>query len=338
MVDTRQSANEIGELRSGAIFETRARWRAQMHDLIDELTQLSNLNQADEEFFERGTDLAVGFIAQIGGVLSDAMLAAYLLGVDQIGWECKAMLMGRGICFVDAQFAFPSCADFNFDQSPSKGVRYLKRKRLVAPVDLAPIAREAEDAAFELAELYQQQSFSGFKASIKGGLEGRPKQAIISDLRRLIRDETARHPLGPAYLKDLVSQVVAFAYGLGRRRSMESLASALPFWQYHAGESGTTHEALDGVVARALSCFWDDRYPPWGSANCQCVVTASEKSAARPSIVTLPDGDRQKWMAALGPTPLSGVPPAGRLADAPKWVARRLDFLAEGIGARMARI
>jgi hypothetical protein len=66
------------------------------------------------------------------------------------------------------------------------------------------------------------------------------------------------------------------SYAAGRYKQMQDMKDTHPYWQYMHGDSRKPrqdHLALNGLVVRADSAWWDAHYPPngWG---CTCYVRA----------------------------------------------------------------
>lgn len=65
------------------------------------------------------------------------------------------------------------------------------------------------------------------------------------------------------------------AYEAAKHESMERQKDVFEYWQYHSMEDERVrpeHAALDGLVLRSDSPFWETHYPPW-DWGCRCMVT-----------------------------------------------------------------
>ena len=82
------------------------------------------------------------------------------------------------------------------------------------------------------------------------------------------------------WLRTEYNQAVASSQAAARWTDYEKHAKSMPFLQYQAVMDGNTraeHAALNGVIKRVDSDFWDKYYPPngWG---CRCTVVQVRKS------------------------------------------------------------
>ncbi|HEY6330239.1 MAG TPA: DUF935 family protein, partial [Blastocatellia bacterium] len=181
MADVEQSAKEIEDLISGALAEGRRAWRGQMRWIVDGLDEIPDLGALTgkewQAFFEHETR---EWDDEIGGVLGDSTLAAYLLGVDQIGWENRAALGGKGVQFAEAQSVFsdkdhlPEEGDsiqFEFDQPPKEAIDYFKRKKIVTRKMFDQLADDARSGSFTVSGVYKKQTIEAFKGAITDALE-----------------------------------------------------------------------------------------------------------------------------------------------------------------------
>lgn len=259
-------------------------------------------------------------------VLGDALLASYLLGLDQVEGEIES---GQ---FADEDF-------FSFDLPPEDAIKYFRNKRIVKSKEFNDLRDEARSAAFTVGGIYRDDVLEAFKEEIARALEeGRTQQESIKRFRDILAGAGHRE-LGAFHLETIFRTNMQMAYGVGRRRAFEEVADGLSYWQYHAVLDDRTrpqHAALDGLMLPADHEFWDEHYPPWGF-NCRCTVTArpfvpDDYNHANPSgeaeIVYDKRGIPAK--AEVGTTVVDlqvgkfkGVPPQGGLKSTIEGAAKR---------------
>jgi SPP1 gp7 family putative phage head morphogenesis protein len=198
-------------------------------------------------------------------VLGDALLASYLLALDQVSGEIQS-----------GEFAEGDDELFNFDLPPEEAIKYFRDKRVVTSKKFNDLREEARSAAFTVGGIYEQEVLEGFKEEIARSLEeGIPQRETIKRFREIL-DGAGHKQLGAFHLETIFRTNMQMAYGVGRRQALEGVADDLSLWEYHAvldDRTRPTHAALDGLILPATHEFWNDHYPPWGF-NCRCTVTA----------------------------------------------------------------
>jgi SPP1 gp7 family putative phage head morphogenesis protein len=228
--------------------------------------------------------------------LSDALLASYLLGVDQIQTEVSsqksevsfaedddqeqgAKSKGRRSKTKDQRTKFEGA----FDLPPDEAIEYFEKKKIVRKQDFNRLSREAQQAAFTVSRVYQDDVLAGFKDEIDDALrKGRTQQETIKRFKSIL-DGAAHEQLGEFHLETVFRTNMMTAYGTGRRRGMEEVTDAFPYWQYWAVMDDRTrpsHAALNGIIQRADSEFWATHYPQW-EWLCRCSATPTD---------TIPEG------------------------------------------------
>lgn len=207
---------------------------------------------------------AIAALDRLADVLADALLASYLLGVDQV----KTTPI--------VEFADP--VQLGFDVEPREAVEYFKKKRVVTRKQFDKLADDARNASFTVSGVYKKDVLQGFKDEIASALEqGTAQKKVIQRFRQILSGTKGQKMLGAFHLETVFRTNMQVAYGTGRRRALEDVAEDLPWWTYHtAGDDRVrdSHAALSGVTLRSDHEFWESHYPPWDFA-CRCSVTAS---------------------------------------------------------------
>jgi len=340
MADVKQGAKEIADLITGAISEGRKTWRRLMHNVVDALAEMDELGRNAprhpgpaqwDRFFETETR---DWAKDLGAVLGEGTLAGYLLGVDQIGWENRTKLAGKNVQFCEAQRVdLSDPIEFEFDQPPQEAIDYFKKKKIVTRTVFDNLTDDARQGSFTVAGVYRKRTIEGFKNAITDALENGTAQAeVIKTFRGIIKGDVKQKELGAWHLENIFRTNIQMAYGVGRRRSLESVADLLPWWTYHAiGDDRTrpAHRALQNVTLRADNPFWESHYPPWAFA-CRCSVTADLEPPEGYSPVNPTEGvtiaygeDGAPAKAEIGTQVVDfdagdflGVPPQGGLKEA----------------------
>ncbi len=206
-------------------------------------------------------------------------MAAYLLGFDESAEETAATI--QKIEFADgdddksAEKAGP--VDLRFDVPPSEAIDYFKRKEVVTKKEFKDLRDEAKGTSFYISGVYQKDILEAFKMEITDALEtGKTQRETIKNFKNILSGAGHRE-LGNYHLESIFRTNMQMAYGIGRRRALESVAEDLPFWTYNAvndDRTRPTHRVLDGITLPYDHPFWDTHYPPWGFL-CRCNVTAS---------------------------------------------------------------
>ena len=137
------------------------------------------------------------------------------------------------------------------------------------------------------------------------------------------------------WLRTEYNQAVASAQCAARWTDFEKHAKSMPFLQYQAVMDGNTraeHAALNGVIKRVDSDFWDKYYPPngWG---CSCKVFAVGKRELRNRGIDPEELTEGKCVTrdAQGKSHVSDIPYAKETVE---WVSRdgtRREKLPRGV-------
>lgn len=197
-------------------------------------------------------------------MLADSLLAAHLLGLDQVANET-----GRAIEFADP-------VQMSFDLAPQEAIDYFRRKKVITRKKFDKLADDARSAAFTVSSVYKKDLLEGFKEEIAKSLEeGPPQRQVIKRFKEIL-DGAGHKQLGAYHLETIFRVNMAMSYGVARRRGLEAAAEDLPYWEYHSvGDDRVrqTHQVLNGMILPASHDFWRDHFPPWEFA-CRCSVTA----------------------------------------------------------------
>lgn len=234
----------------------------------------------------------------IENILSDGILAAYLLGYDSASAENAPLIEKAKSSYTNYSYTndsypnYPHSIDFadgddkraekagpidlRFDVPPAEAVDYFQRKRVVTKETFNKLEREAKAAAFTVSGVYREDILEAFKFEIRNALDtGQTQKYVTSQFKEILAGAGHRE-LGDYHLESITRTNMQMAYGVGRRRAMEETADLLPFWEYSAvGDDRTrpTHRALDGSIYPANHPFWDTHFPPWGF-SCRCTAIA----------------------------------------------------------------
>lgn len=256
------NARDLDRLVAGALRTAMPAYRAVMTEIVDELSRIDWARRVPARFFER----FVPRFDQIGEVLGDAVLAAYLLAVDRTRDET-----GREIAFADP-------AAFDFDVEPRQAIEYFRRKRVLTRQRFNRLTDEARTGAFTVAGVYRDDVLTAFKDEIEAALrDGTPQSEVIARFREILRGAGHRD-LGASHLETVFRTNMQVAYGVGRRRALAEVVDDFPYWRYRAvldDRTRPTHRALDGLILPADHPFWQDHFPPW-EWNCRCTITPTD--------------------------------------------------------------
>jgi SPP1 gp7 family putative phage head morphogenesis protein len=208
----------------------------------------------------------------ISEVLSDGLIASYLMGLDHAREAAK---LEKQKAKSILQFQDPVQTAFNVP--PKEAIDYFKAKKVVRKKVFDKLSREAKSASFTVGGVYREDVLSGFKEELRDALEkGRTQLQTINRFHKILAG-AGHKQLGDFHLETVFRTNMQTAYGVGRRQALEELKDDLPFWQYHAVMDDRTrpaHATLNGMIQSADSPFWDTHFPPWGF-NCRCSITAT---------------------------------------------------------------
>ncbi len=223
--------------------------------------------------------------------MSEALLASYLLGLNQIDEVSTASGSDRVASFAEPgdepnkkkkprKRGTPNGpVDASFDLPPAEAIDYFKAKTIVRKKVFDQLSKEAQQGAFSVSRVYKDDVLSGFKGEIDSALrEGRTQQQTIKRFKSIL-DGAGHDQLGEFHLETVFRTNMQTAYGVGRRRGMEDVTDAFPFWEYHTvGDDRVRprHAALEGITLRYDNAFWEGHYPPW-DFNCRCSVTPADE-------------------------------------------------------------
>jgi SPP1 gp7 family putative phage head morphogenesis protein len=248
-----------------------------------------------------GTDLTPiveSDFSDLTALLSDALLASYLLGENQIS---EFIARGSSPTVREGSFAepddrkkkrqqdagrsartdagAPDPIETRFDLPPAEAIDYFKAKKIVRKKEFNQLSREAQQGAFTVSGVYKDDVLRGFKDEIDAALKsGATQQATIKRFKDILGGAGHRE-LGEFHLETVFRTNMQTAYGTGRRRAMEEVVSDFPFWQYRTvGDDRVrpAHAALNGIILPANHSFWSTHYCPW-DFNCRCSVTPTDE-------------------------------------------------------------
>lgn len=254
----------------------------------------------------------------MSAALADGLLASFLLGQFQINALADARATAPGAAFAEGDDKEQSTKHkdplaVKFDLPPAEAIDYFKAKKIVSKKEFNQLEKEAKQASFTVSQVYKDDVLRGFKGELETALaEGRTQSATINRFKDILSG--ARHrELGEFHMETVFRTNMQTAYGVGRRRGLEEVTDDFPFWQYHAVMDDRTrprHAALNGIIQRADSSFWDEHFPPW-DFNCRCSVSPADEIPAdydpiHPSgddqITLSYDDDGNPFKAEVGPT------------------------------------
>ena len=215
-------------------------------------------------------------------VLADSLLVSYLLGIDQLNELTSNASFaedddtrGRRTKSKDQK---PKI-DSSFNLQPDKAIDYFEKKKVVRKKEFDQLSTEAKRASFSVSRVYKDDVLNGFKDEIDSALRtGATQQQTINKFRSILAG-ASHEQLGEFHLETVFRTNMQTAYGAGRRRGLEDVSDAFPFWQYHAVMDDRTrprHAAINGIILPADNPFWEEHYPPWGF-NCRCAVTPTDE-------------------------------------------------------------
>ena len=226
--------------------------------MIDALEAEPALKQIPDDLFDQDDPFD-----DLARMLSDALLAAYLLALDHASAE-------TGV----TSFAEGDPIQLGFDVTPEEAVKYFRRKRIVSRKEFDLLSEDARAAAFTVSGVTRDDVLKGFRDEIAKALkEGTAQSKVIKRFREIL-DGAGYRQLGAKHFETVVRTNLMMSYQTGRRRALESVADDLPYWEYlTAGDDRVrpTHAALHGVILPANHPFWNDHFPPW-SYNCRCTA------------------------------------------------------------------
>jgi SPP1 gp7 family putative phage head morphogenesis protein len=221
-------------------------------------------------------------------VLSNALFASWLLGVAQVQefstQNSQASFAESGDDEEKAgkkkkkQRTPDSALQTSFDLPPRDAIDYFQAKKIVRKKVFDQLSKEAKQSAFSVSRVYKEDVLEGFKNEIDSALRtGATQQQTVKRFKDILSGASHRE-LGEFHLETIFRTNMQTAYGVGRRRGLEEVSDAFPFWQYHAVMDDRTrprHAAINGVILPADNPFWDEHYPPW-AFNCRCSVTPTD--------------------------------------------------------------
>ena len=223
-------------------------------------------------------------IEQLTDVLSDSLLASCLLGRDQIQNHTRGSSpAARESSFAEgdepkSKVQSPK-VEGRFDLPPDEAIEYFEAKKVVRKKEFNRLSKEAQQGAFTVSGVYRDDVLRGFKDEIDQALRsGAAQEQTIKRFKNVLSAGKHRE-LGEFHLETVFRTNMQTAYGVGRRRGLEEVGDAFPFWQYHAVMDDRTrprHAAINGVILPADNPFWEEHYPPWGF-NCRCAVTPTDE-------------------------------------------------------------
>ncbi len=248
---------------------------------------------ADPSATADGTDLTPideADFKELADVLSDALLASYLLGREQIqtGDWGSSPTVREGAAFAEGddkkkkrqppKGGTPS-VELRFDLPPQEAIDYFKAKKIVRKKEFNQLSKEAQQSAFTVSGVYKEDVLRGFKEEIDTALrEGATQQQTIKRFKAILSGDASQEMLGDYHLETVFRVNMGTAYDVGRRRGMEEVTDAFPFWEYHGvldDRERPSHVALEGITLPANNPFWDTHYGHW-EWGCRCVTIPTD--------------------------------------------------------------
>jgi SPP1 gp7 family putative phage head morphogenesis protein len=230
-------------------------------------------------------------------VLSEALLASYLLGQYQINEVSTGSGSDRVASFAEGDDQSGDKSPHSkkkkppkggtpndpvqtaFDLPPAEAIDYFKAKKIVSKKVFNQLSKEAQQGAFSVSRVYKDDVLAGFKDEIDNALaEGRTQPETIKRFKSIL-DGAGHEQLGEFHLETVFRTNMQTAYSTGRRRALEDVADAMPWWTYHTvGDDRVrpSHRALEGITLRYDNPFWNTHFPIW-DFNCRCSVTPADE-------------------------------------------------------------
>jgi len=224
-------------------------------------------------------------------LLSDALLASYLLGCEQIGDVVSTGSSSDRVLFAEGddkrkrRKGPPATAGGSdpvttrFDLPPQDAIDYFKAKKVVPKREFNQLSKEAQQSAFTVSGVYKEDVLRGLKSEIDTALrEGATQQQTIKRFKAVL-DGGSHRELGEFHLETVFRTNMQTAYGTARRRALEGAVDVFPFWQYYTSHDDRVrprHAALEGTTLRYDNAFWNAHFPPW-EFNCRCGVTPTDE-------------------------------------------------------------
>jgi len=213
-------------------------------------------------------------IEQLAAVLSNALLASCLLGRFQIQSVVSSQLSVAEFAEEDDQpkkrkrrTTDEGPLTRSFDLPPDEAIEYFEAKKVVRKKEFNQLSKDAQQGAFTVSGVYRDDVLRGFKDEIDQALRsGATQEQTIKRFKGALSAGKHRE-LGEFHLETVFRTNMQTAYGVGRRRGLEEVGDAFPFWQYHAVMDDRTrprHAAINGVILPSDNPFWEEHYPPWG--------------------------------------------------------------------------
>ena len=212
-------------------------------------------------------------------MLSDALLASYLLGREQI--QTGTWGQGSGASFAEGDDPEQSAKskgrrskiEGRFDLPPEEAIDYFKQKKIVRKKEFNQLSKEAQQSAFTVSGVYKEDVLTGFHDELRTALEeGRTQQQTVKRFKDILSGDESQEMLGDYHLETVFRMNMGTAYDVGRRHAMEEVIDAFPFWQYRGvldDRERPSHVALEGITLPANNPFWDTHYGHW-EWGCRC--------------------------------------------------------------------
>lgn len=234
--------------------------------------------------------------------MSDGILAAYLLGVDNVRNENNKKIKAEFADVADfadsdeiekratvttwlpdgkdneaATIEYPDLNhNLRFDVPPTEAIDYFKLKKIVTKKQFDKLLSDSRFAAFTVSGVYQKDLLEAFKSEIQSALQNGTTQNDLVKRFKDILSGASHKELGNFHLETIARTNMQIAYGVGRRREMEDVSDILPFWERSAvldDRVRPKHRAMHGIILPADHPFWNTHYAP-DDFNCRCTVTA----------------------------------------------------------------
>ena len=209
--------------------------------------------------------------------MSDALLASCLLGRFQVSAFTSQVSFAEPGDEPKKKKSKKSPAtdpsvEPRFDLPPQDAIDYFKAKKIVSKKVLNQLSREAQQSAFTVGGVYNDDVLRGFKDELDLALkEGRTQQETVKRFKSIL-DGAGHKQLGEYHLETIFRANMGTAHGVGRRQAMEAVTDVLPFWEYRGARDDRerkTHWSLEGIILPANHPFWNTHYGPW-EFGCRC--------------------------------------------------------------------
>ena len=178
-------------------------------------------------------------------------------------------------------------AKFTFTPTPhDEAIALISNKPAVTRDVFDQLTPELKARAFTVTGIENMDVLQRLRDKVAKLPEGVPwkdvKKEVLSDVMPYYvdpdadADEQKKQKRAASRRAELLVRHHGFqSYAASQYALIQETKDALPYLQYWSmgdGKVRESHAALDGIVLRADSPFWDTHYPPW-EWSCRCMVT-----------------------------------------------------------------